>query len=102
MNECCRKIKHRELEEINALHNRLKRIEGQVRGLQKMLAEDAYCTDILTQVSAVQSALNAFSKGLLENHIRTCVAEELKNGSDEAATAEVVTDLVDTIKKLMK
>lgn len=102
MNECCRKTKRREPKEINALQNRLKRIEGQVRGLQKMLAEDAYCTDILTQVSAVQSALNAFSKGLLENHIRTCVAEELKNSSDEAATAEVVTDLVDTIKKLMK
>lgn len=102
MNECCRKTKRREPKEINALQNRLKRIEGQVRGLQKMLAEDAYCTDILTQVSAVQSALNAFSKGLLENHIRTCVAVELKNSSDEAATAEVVTDLVDTIKKLMK
>ncbi|HNX15370.1 MAG TPA: metal-sensing transcriptional repressor [Oscillospiraceae bacterium] len=101
MNECCQnKIRYRE-PELNALQNRLKRIEGQVRGLQKMLSEDAYCTDILTQVSAVQSALNAFGKELLENHIRTCVVSDIQNGSDEA-TDEVVTDLVDTIKKLMK
>ncbi|HOP11100.1 MAG TPA: metal-sensing transcriptional repressor [Oscillospiraceae bacterium] len=97
MNECCHKTKHRESEEFNALQNRLKRIEGQVRGLQKMLSEDAYCTDILTQVSAVQSALNAFSKVLLENHIRTCVVTDIKNGDDA-----VVTDLVETIQKLMK
>jgi len=94
---CCHKEKHREADEIKALQNRLKRIEGQVRGLQKMLDEDAYCTDVLTQVSAVQSALNGFSKELLESHIRTCVVTDIKNGDDE-----VVTDLVKTIHKLMK
>ena len=97
MSECCQKTKYRDSKELNSLQNRLKRIEGQVRGLQKMLSEDAYCTDILTQVTAVQSALNSFNKEILENHIRTCVVEDIRNGEDE-----VVTDLVKTIRKLMK
>ncbi|MFI3214481.1 MAG: metal-sensing transcriptional repressor [Eubacteriales bacterium] len=97
MSECCHKNKHREPEELYKLNNRLKRIEGQVRGVQKMLENDAYCTDILTQVSAIQSALNAFNQELLISHINTCVIDDIKNGNDE-----VVTDLVKTIKKLMK
>lgn len=98
MSECCkRKTKHREGEELSSLRNRLRRIEGQVRGLEKMLEEDAYCTDILTQVSAVQAALNAFNKKLLSSHIRTCVVNDIRAGRDE-----VVDDLVDTIQKLMK
>ena len=97
--ECCvsGRKKLRAPDEQQALRNRLRRIEGQVRGLQKMLDEDAYCTDILTQVSAVQSALSAFSRELLERHIRGCVADDIRNGNDE-----VITDLVKTIQKLMK
>jgi len=94
---CCHRTKHREPEELKSLQNRLKRIEGQVRGLQKMLEEDAYCTDVLTQVSAVQSALTAFSRELLENHVRSCVVTDIRNGDDE-----VVTDLLKTIQKFMK
>lgn len=90
-------IKHRDTCELTSLINRLKRIEGQVRGIQKMINEDAYCTDILTQVSAIQSALNSFNQELLENHIRTCVVYDIKQGNEE-----VITDLVKTIKKLMK
>lgn len=99
MNEacCCRKTKHRDPEELNSLLNRLKRAEGQVRGIQKMLESDAYCTDILTQVAAAQAALDAFSRELLDSHIRTCVAQDLRAGKDET-----VTELVDTIHKLMK
>ncbi len=98
MKECCHhEKKHREPEEYKSLKNRLSRIEGQVRGLQKMLEEDVYCTDILTQVSAVQAALNSFSKELLENHIRTCVVHDIREGKDE-----VISDLVKTIQKLMK
>ncbi|MEG0895168.1 MAG: metal-sensing transcriptional repressor [Oscillospiraceae bacterium] len=97
MNECCHKIKIRDEEELKPLQNRLKRIEGQIRGIQKMLDNNAYCTDILTQVSAVQSALNSFNKELLENHIKTCVVTDIKKGNDE-----VVCDLVKTIHKLMK
>ena len=94
---CCHKTKHRSEEEYKALTNRLSRIEGQVRGIRKMLESDAYCTDILTQVSAIQSALNAFSRELLGNHIRTCVVEDLQKGQ-----TEVVDDLLNTIQKMMK
>ena len=94
--ECCRH-KHRESAEYEALLKRLKRIEGQVRGVQGMVEKEAYCTDILTQVSAIQSALNAFSKELLANHIRTCVVADIQNGQ-----TEVVDDLLNTIQKMMK
>lgn len=89
--------KHREAPELRALLNRLSRIEGQVRGVKKMLEDEAYCTDVLTQVSAIQAALNAFSKELLANHIKGCVVEDIRNGNDE-----VVDDLVCTLQKLMK
>ena len=94
---CCHKTKHRSEEEYKALTNRLSRIEGQVRGIRKMLESDAYCTDILTQVSAVQAALNAFNRELLANHIRTCVADDLRSGKDET-----IDELVLTLQKLMK
>ena len=73
------------------------RIEGQVRGLQEMLQKDAYCPDILIQVSAVGAALNSFSKELLATHIRTCVADGIRQGDDE-----VIDELVTTLQKLMK
>ena len=91
------KTKHRDNEELHSLTNRLSRIEGQVRGVKNMLEEDAYCTDILTQVTAIQAALNAFNKELLANHIRSCVVEDIRAGNDE-----VVDDLVVTLQKLMK
>jgi len=94
--DCCRH-KHREAEEYEALLKRLSRIEGQVRGVRGMVEKDAYCTDILTQVSAIQSALNAFSRELLANHIRTCVTEGIQRGD-----TEVVDELVRTVEKLMK
>lgn len=93
---CCRH-KHRDAAEYEALLKRLRRIEGQVRGIQGMVEKDAYCTDILTQVSAVQSALNAFSKELLANHIRTCVVQDIQSGK-----LEVVDELVATFQKMMK
>lgn len=93
---CCRH-KHRETEEYQSLLKRLNRIEGQVRGIRGMVENEAYCTDILTQVSAVQSALNAFSREILSNHIHTCVVQDIQNGH-----LEVVDDLLHTIQKLMK
>ena len=77
--------------------NRLKRIEGQVRGLQRMLDEDAYCPDILTQASAVNSALNSFCRVLLTSHLRTCVTEDIRAGREDA-----VDELMGTLQKLMK
>ena len=89
--------KVRDENERHNLMNRLKRIEGQVRGLQRMLEEDAYCPDILTQASAVSSAVNSFCRVLLINHLRTCVTTDIRAGRDEA-----VEELADTLQKLMK
>ena len=77
--------------------NRLKRIEGQVRGLQKMLENDAYCADILTQSAAVRAALNSFNKDLLARHLHTCVVREIRAGEDQA-----VDELAELFQKLMK
>ena len=98
MGACCQhKTKHRSPGEQKGLTNRLSRIEGQVRGLREMLQKDAYCTDILVQVSAVTAALNSFSKELLATHIRTCVADGIRQGDDG-----VIDELVTTLQKLMK
>ena len=98
MDSCCSgKHKERTDREYRDLMNRLKRIEGQVRGIQTMLEKDAYCTDILCQVSAVNAALNSFNKKLLANHIRTCVADNIRQGNDD-----VVEELVNALQKLMK
>ena len=93
----CGKSRVRSEGEMRRLCNRLSRIEGQVRGLREMLQKDVYCTDILTQVSAVNAALNSFSKELLSEHLRTCVAENLREGNDG-----VVDELVAVLQKLMK
>lgn len=95
--ECCYKTKKRSEEEYKSLINRLNRIEGQIRGIKGMLERDAYCTDIIVQVSAANAALNAFNKQLLSTHIRTCVAEDIKAGKDET-----LEDLLLTLQKLMK
>lgn len=97
MDNCCDKHKEREDKEFKDLVTRLNRIEGQVKGIKKMVEEERYCVDIITQVSAVQSALNAFNKVLLSNHIKSCVVEDIKAG-DEA----VVDELCGLIQKLMK
>ena len=99
MSECnCQiKHKHREEKEYRSLVNRLNRIEGQIRGIKGMLKNDAYCTDILIQVSAVSAALNAFNKELLSRHLHTCVAENIRKGDDS-----VIDELVVTLQKLMK
>lgn len=94
---CSGKHKDRDEKELKDLLNRLKRIEGQVRGVESMLENGAYCTDILMQVSAVTSALNSFNKALLANHMRTCVADNIRNGNDD-----VIDELVITLQKLMK
>ena len=94
---CSGKTKIRSRDEKTELMNRLKRIEGQVRGLQGMLEKDSYCTDILMQVSAVTSALNSFNRQLLSSHIKTCVADNIRSGNDE-----VIDELVTALQKLMK
>jgi CsoR family transcriptional regulator, copper-sensing transcriptional repressor len=68
--------------DTKAIHNRLRRIEGQVRGLQRMVDEDAYCIDILTQVAAVQTALENVAVEVLDGHVRHCVADAVRGGDD--------------------
>ena len=94
---CCHKTKKRSEEEYKRLIHRLNRIEGQVRGIRGMVEKSAYCPDILIQVAAANAALNAFSKELLAQHIRTCVVQDIRDGKDET-----IDELVRTLQKLMK
>ena len=98
MADCCEmRKKERGEQEKKNLMNRLKRIEGQVRGLESMLEQDVYCPDILVQVAAVREALNGFNKVLLAEHIKSCVAEDIRAGKDES-----IDELVETLRKVMK
>ena len=94
---CCARTKKRTEEEHKKLIHRLNRIEGQIRGIKNMVENDAYCTDIITQVAAANAALNAFNKELLSTHIKACVADDIKAGK-----TETVDDLLATLQKLMK
>lgn len=96
-NCCCNKMTSRPEEEKKKLLNRLKRIEGQVRGIQAMIENDAYCNDVLIQSAAINAAVNAFNKALLASHIHSCVARDIREGKDE-----VIDELVETMQKLMK
>ena len=93
----CHLKKMRDEKEKKPLMNRLRRIEGQVRGIQNMLEQDAYCPDIMIQVSAVNQALNSFNKVLLAEHIRSCVVRDIKEDK-----SETIDELVETLQKVMK
>ena len=97
MSNCCHKTKERSETEYKNLINRLSRIEGQIRGIKRMVEEDAYCIDILIQVAAANAALNSFNKTLLSEHIRTCVADDIREGREDT-----LEELVETLQKLMK
>lgn len=93
----CQKTKQRSEKEYKSLKNRLSRIEGQIRGIGKMVDDSAYCVDILVQVSAVQAALNGFNKEILSNHIKTCVRNDILKGKDET-----IDEFVGILHKMMK
>lgn len=95
--ELSERRKERSHQEYRSLMNRLKRIEGQIRGIEGMLEKDAYCPDILIQVSSVNSALNSFNKELMASHIRGCVASDIREGNDDT-----IDELVKVMQKLMK
>ncbi len=94
--DCCKK-RIRDEKELRALKNRLSRIEGQIRGISGMVDSDAYCIDILTQVSAAQAAISAFAKELLSQHIKGCVVEDVKNDR-----LETTDELIRIMEKLMR
>ncbi len=95
--ECCHRTKERGEQEYKDLIHRLNRVEGQIRGIKKMVENDAYCPEILIQVSAANAALNSFTKVLLASHIRSCVAEDIREGKEET-----IDELVTVLQKLMK
>lgn len=96
---CCCSGKTREWseEEVKKLINRLKRIEGQIRGIRGMVENNVYCTDIIVQAAAANAALNSFSREILGVHIKTCVTDDIRAGKDET-----VDELLDVLQKLMK
>ncbi|MBP5492974.1 MAG: metal-sensing transcriptional repressor [Clostridiales bacterium] len=94
---CIDRKKLRTEEEKKDLLKRLRRAEGQIRGIESMIEEDAYCPDILTQVAAVTAALNSFNKELLACHMRSCVSDDIRSGKEEA-----IDEFVKLMQKLMK
>lgn len=84
-----------------ALIKRLKRIEGQVKGIQKMVEDERYCVDILVQIAAIRSAINKVGTIILENHVKGCVSESMKNGEDDE-TNVTIEELMQTINKFVK
>lgn len=94
---CCCRTKERSETEYKDLIHRLNRVEGQIRGIRNMVEKNAYCPDILIQVAAANAALNSFSKVLLAQHIRTCVADDIRAGKDET-----IDELVTMLQRLMK
>jgi DNA-binding FrmR family transcriptional regulator len=95
--QCSGRHKKRTAEEKKTMLMRLKRIEGQIRGIENMVEDDRYCPDILIQVSAVTNALNSFNKVLLASHIHSCVAQDIRSGNDEA-----IDELCTVLQKVMK
>ena len=98
MSDCCEcRRKSRSEEDKKLLINRLSRISGQISGIKKMVENDIYCVDILTQTAAARSALDAFSRELMASHVKSCVVDDIKNGSGEA-----VDELLGMLQKFMK
>ncbi|NQV18720.1 MAG: metal-sensing transcriptional repressor [Armatimonadetes bacterium] len=101
MNERCEHCNirhaHHSEEMKKDFKNRLNRIEGQIRGVNRMISKDVYCDDVLNQISAVQSALTSVSKLLLEAHMKSCIADQIREGK-----TEVIDEVMITINKLMR
>ena len=95
--DCCNKLTVRSIDEKKSLLNRLSRIEGQIRGLKAMVEEDKYCGDILIQSSAVMSAISAFSREILDTHVKRCVVQGVQDGKEE-----IVDELIGLVHKFMR
>lgn len=96
-NKCCNKKTHRAEEEKKIINNRINRIEGQLKGIKKMIGEDAYCNDVLVQLSAIENSVKSLSNYLLENHLYSCVTRDLENGN-----TEIIDELINLFKKFNK
>ena len=96
-NKCCAKKTHRTENEKKLLNNRLNRIEGQIKGVKKMISEDAYCNDVLIQLSAIENSVKSLSNQILENHLYTCIARDLENGK-----IDTIDEIVSLFKRFNK
>ena len=92
----CKRITHRSQEDINKYVKRLNRIEGQIRGISRMIEEDRHCDDILIQISATTAAIKSLGEELLIHHMKTCMVDDIKNNQLE--TIDEVMDLVRRLK----
>ena len=97
LKECCKKKTVRGENEKKLINNRLNRIEGQIMGIKRMIQNDAYCTDVLIQLSAVENATKSLSNHILENHLYSCVSRDLENGN-----LDVIDELINLFKKFNK
>ncbi len=94
---CCIKKTYRGNEEKKIINNRLSRIEGQLRGIKRMVQEDVYCNDILIQLSAIENSVKSLSNHILENHLYSCVTKDLENRN-----TEIIDELIGLFKKFNK
>lgn len=90
----CVKHTYREKDEKSKLINRIKRLEGQMRGVQNMIEEDRYCNDILIQLSAIDKSIKSLSSQILESHLKSCITTQLKSGNEE-----IMDEVVETLKR---
>lgn len=95
--KCCKKKTHRGEEEKKSINNRINRIEGQLKGIKKMIGEDAYCNDVLIQLSAIENSVKSLSNYVLENHLYNCVTRDLEKGN-----TEIIDELISLFKKFNK
>ena len=95
--KCCDKKTHRGEDEKKTINNRISRIEGQLKGIKKMIQEDAYCNDILVQLSAIENSIRSLSNHILENHLYSCVTRDLENGK-----IETLDEIISLFKRFNK
>ena len=95
--ECCEKKTKRTENQKQLINNRLNRIEGQIRGVKKMIGEDAYCNDVLIQLSAIENSVKSLSNQVLENHLYNCIARDLENGK-----VDTIDEIISLFKRFNK
>lgn len=93
--DCCKKVKHRDEEEKKKIFNRINRIDGQLRGIKQMIENDIYCDDVLIQISAITQSIKSLGRLILNNHIKTCVKEEIVKGNNE-----IIDEVINSLSKL--
>lgn len=96
-NKCCDKKTHRAENEKRLINNRLSRIEGQIKGVKKMIAEDVYCNDVLIQLSAIENSVKSLANQILENHLYTCIARDMENGK-----IDTIDEIISLFKRFNK